>query len=278
MLDIHTRAAGRTSPFTSTWCPFAVGLSPPAGPESGRPLNDRVLIVTCEHGGREVPPAFAPLFREHRRLLDSHRGWDPGALELARELARASGAPCFTSTTTRLLVDLNRSLGHPALFSEITRPLARTVQQEIVAVHYRPHRDAVVQEVTRHIAAGRSVLHVASHSFTPVLDGIARRADVGCLYDPRRPAESNLAACWLSALARRAPGLRLRRNYPYRGRGDGLTAFLRKRFVDAAYAGVELEVNQALVAQGGAPWVRLRSDLIAALAEARIAARGEAHP
>jgi predicted N-formylglutamate amidohydrolase len=241
-------------------------------------LDDRVLIVTCEHGGHKVPPAFAPLFRDHRGLLNSHRGWDPGALELARNLAQAFGAPCFASTTTRLLVDLNRSVGHRELFSEITRPLARAARQEILALHYRPYRDAVEREFARHIAAGRSVLHVASHSFTPVLDDVVRRADVACLYDPRRPAESALAGHWLAAFARRAPGLRLRRNYPYRGRGDGLAALLRKRFPNAAYAGIELEVNQSFVAQGGAPWARLRSDLIDALADARTAARKQAPP
>jgi hypothetical protein len=97
-------------------------------------------------------------------------------------------------------------------------------------------------------------------------------------YDPRRPAESALAGHWLAAFARRAPGLRLRRNYPYRGRGDGLAALLRKRFPNAAYAGIELEVNQSFVAQGGAPWARLRSDLIDALADARTAARKQAPP
>ena len=239
-------------------------------------MDDRLLIVTCEHGGHEVPHAFAALFKEHRSLLDSHRGWDPGALELAQDLAQALGAPCFASTTTRLLVDLNRSVGHRALFSEITRPLALAARQEILALHYRPYRDAVEREVALHIAAGRSVLHVAAHSFTPVLDEAMRRADVACLYDPRRPAESDLAGRWLSALARRAPSLRLRRNYPYQGRSDGLAALLRKRFADAAYAGIELEVNQAFVAQGGAPWERLRSDLIDALAEARAATRGQA--
>lgn len=241
-------------------------------------MDDRVLIVTCEHGGHEVPHAFAPLFNEQRSLLNSHRGWDPGALDLALHLAKALGAPCFASTTTRLFVDLNRSVGHRALFSEVTRPLARAVRQEILALHYRPYRDAVEREVAMHIAAGRSVLHVASHSFTPVLDETMRRADVACLYDPRRPAESALAGRWLTALALRAPSLRLRRNYPYRGHGDGLAALLRKRFPEAAYAGIELEVNQAFVAQGGAPWVRLRSDLIDALAEARAATRGHALP
>lgn len=241
-------------------------------------MNSRILIVTCEHGGYEVPLAFAPLFSDHRSLLSSHRGWDPGALELACELAQAFGASCFASTTTRLLVDLNRSVGHKHLFSEITRQLSRAARQDIIAVHYRPYRDTIEREVARHIAAGRSVLHVASHSFTPVLDETVRRADVACLYDPRRPSELALTGHWLAALARRAPNLRLRRNYPYQGRGDGLTALLRKRFPDAAYAGIELEVNQSFVVQGGAPWVRLRSDLIDALAEARTAARMQAPP
>lgn len=233
------------------------------------PSAVRILIVTCEHGGHEVPPAFAPLFQDHPSLLFSHRGWDPGALELARALAQSFGAPCLASTTTRLLVDLNRSMGHRELFSEITRPLARTTRQEILALYYRPHRDAVEHEVARHIAAGRSVLHVASHSFTSVLDETVRRADVAWLYDPRRPSERDLAGRWLRAFARRSPSLRLRRNYPYQGRSDGLAASLRKRFPDAAYVGIELEVNQAFAAQGGAPWLRLRSDLIDALAETR---------
>lgn len=235
-------------------------------------MSDRSLIVSCEHGGHEVPPSFAALFKGQARLLDSHRGWDRGSLDLAQSLARTFGVPCFASTTTRLLVDLNRSVGHRQLFSEFTAPLAAADREQILARHYRPHRDAIEGECARLIAAGRPVLHLASHSFTPVLDGVARRADVAWLYDPRRPAESALAGRWLAAFARRAPGLRLRRNYPYRGRSDGLTALLRRRFADAAYAGIELEVNQSFAAQGGAPWERLCADLIDALAEARNAA------
>lgn len=235
-------------------------------------MNGRVLIVSCEHGGHQVPPAFAALFRDHRDLLASHRGWDPGALDLARQLADTFAAPCFASTTTRLLVDLNRSEGHRELFSEITRPLPRELRQQIVTQYYRPCRDAVEGEVARQVAAGRSVLHVAAHSFTPVLDGIERRADVACLYDPRRAAESALAQGWLAALGSLQPGLRLRRNYPYQGRGDGLATQLRKRFADAAYAGIELEVSQRLVTQGGTAWKRLRRDLVDALAQARAGA------
>jgi predicted N-formylglutamate amidohydrolase len=66
-----------------------------------------------------VPEAYAGLFTGHQALLDSHRGWDPGALPLGRQMASAFGAPLFASTTTRLLIDLNRSIGHRHLHSEL---------------------------------------------------------------------------------------------------------------------------------------------------------------
>jgi hypothetical protein len=66
-------------------------------------------------------------------------------------------------------------------------------------------------------------------------------------------------------LARSAADLRLRRNYPYRGRSDGLASLMRKRHGDDAYVGIELEVNQRFPAEGGASWVRLRALLVASL-------------
>jgi predicted N-formylglutamate amidohydrolase len=180
------------------------------------------------------------------------------------------------STTTRLLVDLNRSLGHPGLFSPITRALPALQRRQIVERHYRPHRDAFEAEVARAIAGGRRVVHIASHSFTPTLDGVPRHADVAWLYDPGRAAELAFACAWKADLAQRAPGLVLRRNYPYRGRSDGLTACLRKRHADADYLGIELEVNQRFVARGGAAWDELRAQLVASLAQTLEAAAGSA--
>ena len=226
------------------------------------------LIITCEHGGHEVPAAYAPLFADHEALLKTHRGWDPGALELARQMASALDAPLFAATTTRLLIDLNRSIGHRQLHSEATRALARSTRSDIAARYYRPHRDAVEAEVARRIAAGQRVLHVASHSFTPELHGVVRQADVAWLYDPRRAGEGVLALRWLGALRQRQPELKLRRNYPYEGKGDGLTALLRKRHAPEQYVGIELEVNQRFVIEGGQAWAALRADITQALGDA----------
>jgi len=105
------------------------------------------------------------------------------------------------------------------------------------------------------------VIHIASHSFTPELDGVVRRADVGLLYDPGRRAEVHLSTRWQASLAALHPELRVRRNYPYAGKGDGLTSHLRKQFGDSEYVGIELEINQRIVAAAQA-WAALRGVLI----------------
>lgn len=233
------------------------------------------LLISCEHGGNVIPPAYRPLFRAHSALLASHRGHDPGALTLARELAAELRAPLFQSTVSRLLIDLNRSARHPRLYSEITRDLPDAVRKDILERHYLPYRSKVEAAVADAAGRGLRVVHIASHSFTPVLDGEIRNADVGLLYDPGRPGESALCRAWQAALAELAPGIRVRRNYPYRGTSDGFAAYLRRRFSDSAYVGVELEVNQCQVARGGEDWHRLRRLLIAALRRALAATQSQ---
>jgi predicted N-formylglutamate amidohydrolase len=228
-----------------------------------------VQLITCEHGGNAIPALFRPLFAEHRALLNSHRGWDPGALMMAEALAAATRAPLVASTTSRLLVDLNRSIGHPQLFSPMTRAASREVKAQIVEQHYRPHRDAVENLVRQSVSSGHRVIHIASHSFTPELDGVVRQADVGLLYDPRRRAEVHLSTRWQASLAALHPELRVRRNYPYAGKGDGLTSHLRKQFGDSEYVGIELEINQRIVAAAGQAWAVLRGALIDSLHAAR---------
>jgi len=169
-----------------------------------------------------------------------------------------------SSTVSRLLVDLNRSVGHRQLFSTATHGESPQLRSAIVERHYRPYRAKVERIVAHALRRGRRVIHISSHSFTPVLDGNVRRADVGLLYDPARRAEAALCARWKASLATAAPQLRVRRNYPYKGNGDGLASHLRRQFPHA-YVGIELEVNQRIVAAGGRRWIALRRVLIDSL-------------
>lgn len=203
-----------------------------------------MLLLSCEHGGNRVPRAYAKLFATGpaKSALAGHRGVDLGALEVARALSRRLEIPLVATTVTRLLVDANRSPGHPKLFSEFAKSLSRADRETLVARHYRPHRERVYAEIDK--LSPRRVVHIAVHSFTPVLDGVRRNADIGLLYDPRREPERRLCDRWAAALRGLDPTLRVRRNYPYRGTSDGLTTALRRDYPPARYAGIELEINQ----------------------------------
>lgn len=213
---------------------------------SARRGIDRV-IITCEHGGNEVPSKYAGLFRGADRILKTHRGYDIGALAVARDIAEALHAPLHAATTTRLLIDLNRSIGHPSCFSEFTSGLDEQAKLALIRRCYAPYRTRVEKQIARWVKRGERVLHLSVHSFTPVLRGATRNADIGLLYDSRRVREKELVTSWLWTLSLESP-YRVRRNYPYLGRSDGFTTALRHRYPAARYLGIELEINQRLLA------------------------------
>ena len=226
----------------------------------------RRLLVSCEHGGNRVPREYAPLFADAADVLATHRGHDLGALQVARAFGRRLRVKPFVATTTRLVVDLNRSPGNSNLFSAYTRSLTPAQRGAALAAHYWPYRGAVEDAVAAGVAAGKPVLHVSAHSFTPVLRGEVRNCDVGFLYDPRRRGEVRFVEAWHAALGAAAPDLVLRRNYPYRGVSDALVTHLRRRYGARGYVGMELEVNQKHVGSRG--WRSLIAVLAATLATA----------
>lgn len=230
--------------------------------------RERSYLVSCEHGGNHVPARYAHFFAGYDALLQSHRGYDPGSLALGRELARALDAPFLAATTTRLLIELNRSPGHRQLYGEPLRLAPQAIRGELMARYYTPYHQRGERLVAEAAQQGRQMIHVSSHSFTPELHGEVRNADIGLLYDPARAGEVALCRRWLAALKVLAPHLRVRRNYPYTGKSDGFCTWLRRRFGADDYVGIELEVNQKHVLAGGAPWARLREAVVASLLHA----------
>lgn len=205
------------------------------------------ILLSCEHAGCAVPKAYRHLFADDSSVLTTHRGYDIGIAPVARQIAATLNVPLIACGTSRLLIEVNRSLHHRALFSPFSCSLPDAEKRWLIEQIWRPHREAVAQAVTDHIHHDRRVLHLSLHSFTPVLDGCVRTADVGLLYDPQREAEKCFALSLQRAL-RQATDRRVRRNYPYRGAADGLTTALRRSFKSDDYLGLEIEINQALLA------------------------------
>ncbi|MEQ1904409.1 MAG: N-formylglutamate amidohydrolase [Pirellulaceae bacterium] len=202
------------------------------------------VVLSCEHATNFVPAAYRHLFAGREAVLSSHRGWDPGTLELGRAFTCKLQAPLFVAPVSRLLVEVNRSVGHRRLFSEFSSGLAPAEQKRLLSQYYFPHRNAVEAAIRAEVAKKKQVLHLSLHSFTPVLGEDHRRADVGLLYDPKRIGEREFSSRWISALRDLRSELIIRRNYPYLGTADGFTTYLRRHFPQQFYWGIELELNQ----------------------------------
>ena len=67
-------------------------------------------VLSCDHASNEIPAAFANLGLDPS-LLTEHIAWDPGAREVAVELARRLDAPLLMPRVSRLVHDCNRPGG-----------------------------------------------------------------------------------------------------------------------------------------------------------------------
>lgn len=220
------------------------------------------FLVTCEHASNAVPRSWEHCFAGHGAVLETHRAWDPGAAHLARAIAKTLQVSPRMGEVTRLLVDLNRRAEHPKVHSEFT---PRQYKEQLVRQYHQPWREAVRAIATESANAARPVLHLSCHSFTPVLDGHERKAEIGLLYDPGRHSEAAFCHKLRRMLKASLPGWRVRMNYPYRGTSDGVTSWLRETLPNEAYAGIEIELNQAFAKKPAKEWAPARKALTQAI-------------
>ena len=200
------------------------------------------LILTCEHGGNEIPEKYAQYFEEQQTVLKTHRGLDLGALDFFNHLKPLADFSSF-SKTSRLLIELNRSLHHKNLFSEFTKDLPLSAKKELIAEYYLPYRDKIENEIKKQIHQNEFVIHLSIHSFTPVLNTIKRNCDIGLLFDSRIDKEKQVASFLKDSISSKTDNFKVRFNYPYLGKMDGFTTYLRKQF-SKNYVGIEIEINQ----------------------------------
>lgn len=226
------------------------------------------FILTCEHAGNEIPKAYQKLFSKNPAVLYSHEAIDFGALRLAKHLASELRLPLFYTTTSRLLVEANRSLDNEELFSEYAKKLPDKEKQNVLDTYYFPHRNEVERQIGLKIPDGYSVVHFAIHSFTPALEQKVRSTEIGILFDEKSKAEKVFAKALKKALLKQNPALKVDFNSPYPGSTDGLATHLRKLFNEEVYAGFEIEVNQKFFLNGEPEvWENLMSEICLAFKE-----------
>ncbi|MBZ9677482.1 N-formylglutamate amidohydrolase [Mesorhizobium sp. ES1-1] len=186
-----------------------VGVSNPGGSSP--------FVLTCDHASNFLPPEFGTLGLAAADL-SRHIAWDPGALPVARRMARALDATLVESRISRLVIDCNRPLDAPDLVPQIseTTPipgnagLPEKQRAERVALSWRPFHDTIARIIDERQARGQETRLVSVHSFTPIYKGKNRPWHVGIIHDDDR----RLAGPLIAAL-QRLTGVTVGINEPY---------------------------------------------------------------
>ena len=210
-------------------------------------FDSRQVLVSCEHASNRLPAGMtAP-----EELLALHIAWDPGALSIAEWLAATFGAPLHAAEYSRLVVDLNRTVGNSVLVRRrsdghsipFNRGLTEQEIERRIEEYYLPYRNAVADGMTSVIEAHGRCVHLCIHTYTPQLDDKLRGNDIGLLYDPYRRPEAELVHELRDALVERT-GLVVWLNRPYSGTADGILPWIREHHDGERYVAIELELNQ----------------------------------
>ncbi len=207
----------------------------------------RQVLVTCEHASNRLPEGCE--LASH--LRQRHIAWDPGALPIAEALASSFKAPIWKGEYSRLLVDLNRTVGNRVLMRRVSDGhrisfnygLSAADRRDRIERYYRPYRDGVARHARRIIARNGHCLHISVHTFTPALKGTVRRNDIGLLHDPRWGIERQVCV-QLRQYLLGATGLVVWFNRPYSGTADGILPAMRAALSPERFVGIEIEVNQ----------------------------------
>ncbi|MDH5382574.1 MAG: N-formylglutamate amidohydrolase [Cyclobacteriaceae bacterium] len=204
------------------------------------------IIVTCEHAGNHIPDDYKHLFAEEENVLGTHKGWDIGALSIAQAISKELDAELYYTEISRLLVECNRSINTPDLFSKFTESLDFEEKKKIMDLYYYPYRNKVEEAIAKAVK-NTTVVHLSIHSFTPIWNGNERKVDIGLLFDDDRDDEFKFCENWKTSLENTFGNMSIKYNEPYHGKEDGFTTHLRQKYSENQYLGIELEVNQKWV-------------------------------
>lgn len=227
--------------------------------------NVAPTLFVCDHASRQVPGALGSLGLDWTEF-ERHIGWDIGAAEVARGLARSFAAPLILAGYSRLVVDLNRDLDDPTLMPEISdgtlvpanrdlTPAQRTARIESL---FTPYHDAIDDALGRLMRNGAVPAVISVHTCTPVFKGFARPWHVGVLWN----RDGRIAQPLIAALGGRGDMV-VGDNQPYSGRdGQGYTV---QRHAEArGIPHVALEIRQDLVDthHGAAHWAGIVAEAL----------------
>lgn len=228
------------------------------------------VLITCDHASRRVPKSLRNLGLD-AASLELHIGWDIGAAEVSRGLARGLDAPAILAGYSRLVIDCNRDLDDPTSMPAVSdgvpvpgnRDLSPVAQAQRVEALFRPYHRAIETALDGFAARGVHPAVLSIHSFTPVMNGFQRPWHVGILWDK----DPRMAVPALAALRREA-GLVVGDNEPYSAREPaGYTVRTHAEKRGLPHLNVELRQDLIATDAGTAEWAARLARVLTSILE-----------
>ena len=228
-----------------------IGSGDPPVFEALNPDGGAPVILVADHASRAVPAALDGLGLDEGHF-ERHIAYDIGAARVTRLFSGVLDAPAVLAGYSRLVIDLNRPLGHPESIPEASdgtripanQGLSETAHEERMARLFEPYHDAIHEALARLWRRGKPPALFSIHSFTPDYGDEDRPWDVGVLWnrDPRiaRPLIERLGA----------RGLNVGDNLPYSGLELAYTINLHGAAAGLANCVVEINQNQVSDGEG----------------------------
>lgn len=206
------------------------------------------VVLVCEHASQRVPGKLGNLGLTAEQL-NSHIGWDPGALDLGKLLSGSLDAPFVAARFSRLVIDCNRppeAQSAMPVETEVCRVpgnerLSVVQRQQRAQEIYEPFHAVLAQLIATKRLSGRNPVLVAIHSFTPVFHGERRAVEIGYLH-----GEDDRLARAMMHHSSGAPIADIRLNEPY-GPSDGVLHTINFHLENCPMLNVMVEVRNDLL-------------------------------
>jgi predicted N-formylglutamate amidohydrolase len=154
------------------------------------PGGSAPVLISCDHGGRQVPNCLDNLGLD-QIYLDRHIAYDIGARQVSKILSHKFDAPLLVANYSRLVVDLNRHFDDPTQVPEVSdhihipgnTGISQEHRQQRIDELFTPYHQQFTVMVDTLIARFERPIILAVHSFTPQIQGVDRPWEFGVLWD-----------------------------------------------------------------------------------------------